>query len=589
MSLAMPRCNHAGCGLPDLGRGLVKAGEIIGAMTISGPPPVIVSFVQAVGATARDELVSNLLEAGLTSSVGWDLGDRGPGWGPIGVLAVISVGAEAAARIGAAARGARDWLRSQRRPMAWPSIYYVEVEDRHTLVTCRITTDDPDVAFDVLHQAIPALSGDTPIRWNGCEWDNEISAEKLVSAPAGRSPIRVLAVATEWFSAHGGVSTFNRQLCRALAEANAEVFCFVPKASAEERDNALAAGVMLIEPPKTPGGSEREVLMRKPELPGGGAPDMIIGHGWWSGSAAISQAEDHYQAAARFHFIHSVPDESAWLKPGDEDDAGERADRHTLTEWDLAHGADWVVPVGPRIYRRFLRDRAKYIGTPPPALPLDPGFDAVDLAARTPPDGEPLLVLLTGRLDDWENKGLDIAARAVAYAVRQRREYETEVELLVRGTPQEKCTEFRNAILGWAGLPSLAVTVRPYSSDAERLQDDLRRATLVLMPSRVEGFGLVGLEAIVAGTPVLVSGKSGLGRLLRDVLSVDQFARVVVNIQNDVQQDTQQWGNSISAVLRNPVAAFADADILRRVMAKNRTWAMAATSLLEALDLDPRE
>jgi glycosyltransferase involved in cell wall biosynthesis len=38
------------------------------------------------------------------------------------------------------------------------------------------------------------------------------------------------------------------------------------------------------------------------------------------------------------------------------------------------------------------------------------------------------------------------------------------------------------------------------------------------MPSRHEGFGLVALEAISAGVPVLVSKESGLGRMLIECL-----------------------------------------------------------------------
>ena len=43
------------------------------------------------------------------------------------------------------------------------------------------------------------------------------------------------------------------------------------------------------------------------------------------------------------------------------------------------------------------------------------------------------------------------------------------------------------------------------------------KVDLVLMPSRTEGFGLTGLEALSAGLPVLVSKNSGFGKALRKV------------------------------------------------------------------------
>lgn len=44
-----------------------------------------------------------------------------------------------------------------------------------------------------------------------------------------------------------------------------------------------------------------------------------------------------------------------------------------------------------------------------------------------------------------------------------------------------------------------------------------READLVVLPSRVEGFGLIALEAISAGIPVLVSSQAGISESLREV------------------------------------------------------------------------
>ena len=46
-----------------------------------------------------------------------------------------------------------------------------------------------------------------------------------------------------------------------------------------------------------------------------------------------------------------------------------------------------------------------------------------------------------------------------------------------------------------------------------------READLIVMPSRTdaEGFGLVALEAISAGVPVLVSSECGIARALEEV------------------------------------------------------------------------
>jgi glycosyltransferase involved in cell wall biosynthesis len=102
------------------------------------------------------------------------------------------------------------------------------------------------------------------------------------------------------------------------------------------------------------------------------------------------------------------------------------------------------------------------------------------------------------------------------------------------------------------------------------------------MPSRVEGYGLVGHEAIQAGTPVLVSGRSGLGILLTEVLGA-AAAQHVVPITRDLAIDADVWGSRIAGVLLDPAAAFRTAATLGRTMAGERTWAMAAQRILDVL------
>jgi glycosyltransferase involved in cell wall biosynthesis len=139
-------------------------------------------------------------------------------------------------------------------------------------------------------------------------------------------------------------------------------------------------------------------------------------------------------------------------------------------------------------------------------------------------------------------------------------------------------------VLKWSGRPSLAVTVRNYSPESDRLQRDLRRASLLLMPSRAEGFGLVGLEAIAAGTPALVSDRSGLGQLLREVLPRADADRLVVPVENDAH-DVTVWGDAIHYVLGDRQAAFVRADSIRRTMRERRTWSTAVVRLLTALQV----
>lgn len=396
----------------------------------------------------------------------------------------------------------------------------------------------------------------------------------------GAAHRRVLVIADEWFPARGGLSSLNRYLCGAMAAAGAHVSCLVPAASPDEHADAEAAGVHLVAAPRPPGTTEREALMRKPSLPGGAAPDVVIGHGRVTGPIAQAMAEDHFPGSARFHFVHMAPDEIEWYKLDGENDAGLRARERSRLELDLARDAAAVAPVGPRLHAWLARDLPDGAGGRRARLVrLDPGFDMTGPGERRVRDGRPL-VMIMGRMDDVHLKGVDLAAKAFGRARRLRAGSENW-ELLVRGAPPGAEGAFRSRLLGWIGDDAAHLTVRGYSSDAREVQEDLQRASLVLMPSRKEGYGLVGHEAITAGTPALVSADSGLAELVR-TLAPGHADDLVVPMRHRPKQDAELWGHRIAAVLGDREAAFARAAKARAALAERANWAMAVDRLFAA-------
>ena len=129
-----------------------------------------------------------------------------------------------------------------------------------------------------------------------------------------RKPVSVLAIGTEWSSGHGGLSTFNRQLCIALAQAGVNVTCLVLEATETEKREAAAQGVMVVEAERAAGLDDQQRLMRKPRGIADLQPDFIIGHGRITGPAAEALATDHYPSARRLHFVHMAPDEIEFVQ-----------------------------------------------------------------------------------------------------------------------------------------------------------------------------------------------------------------------------------------------------------------------------------
>lgn len=400
----------------------------------------------------------------------------------------------------------------------------------------------------------------------------------------GKAPV-VLAVATEWASSHGGLSTFNRELCCGLAAAGASVYCIVLAATADEVTSAEAAGVKLLPAGPMAGGSDDLRLAGRPDLPPGTTPDLIVGHSRITGSSAKSLADNFFPEARRLHFVHMAPDEIEWLKPGRETDAGLRATERTGIERALGTSAYRVVAVGPRLHDQF---QAEFTSAPRPPLRLDPGFDvpAGHDSPRTPPGGSPYRVLLLGRTEDAEIKGVGLAAASCGRVDGWlKADGEPRVRLVVRGAPPGSGEQQRAQITTFSGNPDLQVVVREYTADEEEIVHDLDGASLLLMPSRTEGFGLVGVEAIDHGVPVLISSESGLGQLLWEELGQRVATRFVIPVTGRPEQDTDAWARAVERVLRDREGAFRRAAELRAALAQKVTWAAAAAKVLaEAAD-----
>jgi glycosyltransferase involved in cell wall biosynthesis len=176
-----------------------------------------------------------------------------------------------------------------------------------------------------------------------------------------------------------------------------------------------------------------------------------------------------------------------------------------------------------------------------------------------------------GRLEDLDLKGIVFGVRAISAAVEMGR-LSSSIEVRVRGSIAGEASDLREQLLAETE-GHVDIVVRNYTTDQNELARELKLASLVLMPSRVEGFGLAGLEAIVAGTPVLVSQASGLGELLQEMLG-PQSSAVVLGV--DDAGAIQSWASAIELLLLDRDAAFDSAERIRTQLAALRTWAMAA-------------
>ncbi|XP_068756025.1 protein NLRC3-like [Montipora capricornis] len=317
----------------------------------------------------------------------------------------------------------------------------------------------------------------------------------------GSNKVQVTILASEWGSSKGGLSTINRELAIQLAKfPEVQITYFLPKCSEQDRTAALSHGIKILEAKRLPGYEELEKLSFPPthlEI------DVIVGHGVKLGRQA--HVIRNSRKCKWIQMIHTDPEELGMFKSY-ENPISKGEEKHDV-EVELCEMANFVVAIGPKLAEAF----RKYLRCCQDVFDLTPGiFDEFVNVQQAPDDEKHCSVLVFGRGDaeDFTLKGFDIAAKAVATL--------PETSLMFVGAADGKHEDIAKRLLEF-GIPENRLRVRGYVKTREDLKRLFHEVDLVLMPSRTEGFGLTGLEALSAGLPVIVSKNSGFGEALSDV------------------------------------------------------------------------
>jgi glycosyltransferase involved in cell wall biosynthesis len=352
------------------------------------------------------------------------------------------------------------------------------------------------------------------------------------------------------------------------------VLCLVPSADVEEEADAAARGVQLLSAPMEPYASDSVRLRRRPQL-GALEPEVIIGHGRVTGPQASSLRADFYPNAIRLHVIHTCAGHIEWFKhPGPHETRTQKAAEREDHERCLAQDADVVAAVGSLL----TREARSLLGGD--VVELVPGIGAFDgeLPRALPPTHR---CLLAGRAEDKDLKGLDIAA--IAFSMLPAAQPRERPQLVVQGAPLDIADGLAAELAELAGS-RLKIHVAPYTEQRKQIALELERATVAVMPSRREGFGLSGLEAIGAGIPVLVSANSGLGELLSELDGA--AAECVVEVDDDLEVDGKRWAERIATVFADRETAFKHAAEVYEQVIAHCVWSATVATLLEKLELE---
>jgi D-inositol-3-phosphate glycosyltransferase len=246
--------------------------------------------------------------------------------------------------------------------------------------------------------------------------------------------------------------------------------------------------------------------------------DLIHSHYWMSGLAAASLS-DAWGGVPIVHMFHTLGEMKNRVASLDEE---RESPERIAAEKSMLERVDRVIvsTLAEQTQLRFLyKANERKLKIIPPGVDLSHFYpiptDEARLFIGLKRDDR--MVLFVGRIEPL--KGVDTLIRAMACL--KQRGFDYPVYLAIIGgepeaNPEQMSTEMRRLqkLCGELALDQSVVFMGKRGQDT--LQYYYSAAEVVVMPSHYESFGMVALEAMACGTPVIASDVGGLGFLVQD-------------------------------------------------------------------------
>jgi glycosyltransferase involved in cell wall biosynthesis/cold shock CspA family protein len=422
-------------------------------------------------------------------------------------------------------------------------------------------------------------------------------------AAASRSVI--VALATAWGPKFGGINAFNTEIVKSLGilpTRNYELICVVPGPMTQDLQEELRLRfhIQLVsleaEEGRFASGSASEIIKRL-DVAREPRRFLWIGHDDKSGPLAL-ELKALVTGSHAVLINHMAYAAYQSVKTGSSLSSAEKRQY----QLDLFREADLCLAVGPML-RSHLQDLLSCVPKSPRVEMLVPGLAdpteyGVGIRDSAP---ENFVAFMAGRLDNGDDriKQGRLALRGFGSAVRDAAEgsaIRRSPTLRMRGIPATEEGSLRDLLMQEAGR-AVSFDFQDYTEDRTDYFRDLASASVAMMPSWHEGFGLTAWEAIASAVPVVISEECGVFRLLEDNCSGAGLRQSVAHIhvdgwlnanpeeQNHTKEDVGRVADALLGLAQRMSIGKQQALTLRRnLLALGLDWKGTALGFVNAIE-----
>lgn len=417
----------------------------------------------------------------------------------------------------------------------------------------------------------------------------------------------LVAFSTAWGTKFGGINSFNAEILPTIAQEYGHeiaAICVVLSADVSEINAARDKNVQLISLFSSHSDFTEQLESQVTEALLTADIDLIasdvvwLGHDRFTGAIALALAKKHGGRSALIHHMsyehyEAFAENSAMAKT------------KAREQKKLFSTADVVFAVGP-LLKDALHDMLRNSCGDRQVTMLVPGLPLIEPKSNP----EFFTAFLSGRINGNSRKikqsylgvaGFSEAIRKCSdsHGLPDLLRHSSGPRLVLRGVNfggenesdnvngESELNNFAEKIAGCV----YALHALPFTQDRDELFEELSAASVAMMPSWHEGFGLVAWEAIAASVPLILSSSSGAYRLLNDYKSGLYTSCVqVIDVEGShkdpfyTEQDKNKLANAVIQVASKPRVYKDKAIELRSELINYYTWPNCAKSMIDALD-----